>query len=253
MTIWPWQISGLHPERTGANTMDFHPFEVAIGNANPSDSIRFTSVVHNVLNVLGPNGRDAGAWPAVVSGANTRWNFYACKDEISGLNPMILASQSVAYSASMFADPSLSLYGPGNCRKLPFGAIYDVGIGWMPMVYNRDGSVIFTGFEFSARYKIISLTCNGTWQVVDCSKLMPDAARNALLHFDPVSGGSGSICVKPGSGVAGSAGFKVAKAGSGVSSAHWVVTNSYWEIQVNGPAGAVLDIYLQGYRDSELS
>lgn len=248
--IMPWAISGLHPERTGSNTMVFFPMEVAVGGNDPTDSIRFPSRIENVLYKLGSNGRDRGEWPAVVSFANTTWQFYACKETVGGQNPMIIASQSVSYSAVDFT--SAPQYGPEKCRKLPFAAVYDVPIGWLPIIYNRDGTVLFSTFDNSARYTLTNLRGTGSHQVVSMAKLTPDAARNVLVHFDCVkSTGNGVVYAKPGSGVAGD-GQPVAYAGSGIPSEVWLTTNSVREISVKIPRGYSCVVRQKGYRDSEL-
>lgn len=249
--IFPWEISGLHPERIDANTMAFFSFEVAVGDNDPTDSIRFPARVDNLLHALGPNGRDTGTWPAVVSSANTSWQFYACKEVLSGLNPMVIASQAVSYGAVDFTNAPL--YGPAKCRKLPFAAIYDVSIGWLPMVFNYDRTVMFSAFDGSARYTLATLTGTGAPQVVSTARLTPDAARNVLVQFDCAksAGSGGVVYAKPGSGVAGD-GQPVAFAGSGTPNEVWLTTNSVREIAVKIPAGYVCAVRQKAYRDSEL-
>lgn len=179
------------------------------------------------------------------------WQFYACKELLSGLNPMVIASQAIRYSTVDFANAPL--HGPEKCRKLPFAAVYDISIGWLPIVYSRDGTVMFTAFDSSARYTLATLTGTGAHQVVGMARLTPDAPRNVLVQFDcPKSAGAGGVVyAEPGSGVTGD-GQPVAFAGSGVPAEVWMSTNSVREVAVKVPSGYVCAVREKAYRDSEL-
>lgn len=243
------KLFGLRPQRVDQWTLEISPGTCTDADVTTNMIIPPDTPAYVDIRVNGLGGLDTGT---VQIGES--YYVYIIKNPISKLVSAVLSKE---LSHITVTKPS----GYTAIRKLPWGFVYTsngiqpVHVSGWPAPFTR-----FTLADDTSSWQVLSSGVNSSWTAVSLAGFLPVNAKMAYVMCFAV-GTSGNpnfssarITTDP---VNGSAGIPVGGKSSGNQGSLpiyvWIETNGNRQIYYKTLSGTMLDIYILGYMQSEIS